>query len=78
MTVIYRPRLKACGYPPSYLRLSKHLPNTAPFANKFDTDTNIGHMQVPLSLRLWPFIGINFKLNNNQFAVTDILTVGNL
>ena len=54
------------AYPPSRLKLTKNLPNIVPLAYKIDTDKDIGHVQVPLLLRLRPFIVIDIKLTNYQ------------
>ena len=51
------------------LRLTKIVPNIVPLADKIDTDKDIGHVKVPLLLRLWPFIVIDIKLRNYQFAM---------
>lgn len=49
------------------LRLTKIVPNIVPLADKMNTDKDIGHVQVPLLLRLWPFIVIDIKFRNYQF-----------
>ena len=54
------------AYPPSCLRLTKNLPNIVPLVYKIDTDKDIGRVQVPLLLRLRPFIVIDIKLTNYQ------------
>ena len=55
------------AYPPSCLRLTKNLPNIVPLTDTIDTDKDIGRVQVPLLLRLQPFIVIDIKLRNYQF-----------
>ena len=55
------------AYPPSRLRLTKNLPYIVPLADTIDTDKDINRVQVPLSLRLRPFIVIDIKLRNYQF-----------
>ena len=55
------------AYPPSCLRLTKNLPNIVPLVDKIDTDKDIGRVQVPLLLRLRPFIVIDIKMTNYQF-----------
>ena len=49
------------------LRLAKIVLDIVPLADKIDTDKDIGHVLVPLLLRLWPFIVIDIKLRNYEF-----------
>ena len=67
VTILSWPDLFEKAYPPSCLRLTKNLKNIVPRADKIDTDKHIGRVQVPLLLRLRPFIVIDIKLRIYQF-----------
>ena len=61
------------SYSPSNLRLTKNLPNIVLLVDKIDKYKHIGHMQVPLLLRLWLFTLIDIKLRNyNSYLIIVI------
>ena len=43
------------------LGLTKIVSNIVPLADKIDTDKDIGHVKVPLLLRLWPLWIVSYK-----------------